>query len=291
MQPILILLATLAMLPAVASTVAVDPRVPADWRPDVRAAREFAAQRQGEVSFSVRTHQRSWGHAARRPMNSASVFKAMLLTAYLDHPSVRGRALNASDRALLAPMIRYSDNDTATQVRNFVGAASIERLARRARMRDFELSAIWGLSQITADDQSRYFLRLPELVVRRHRGYARKLLAGIVPEQRWGIAKASPRGWKLYFKGGWGSGTGLVSHQVALLERGRQRVAVAIMTSGSPHHQYSQETLRGVARRLLRGLAEAGARPRVEPSPSASPTPTPTASPTPTPSPTPSPFP
>ncbi len=136
-------------------------------------------------------------------------------------------ALNGSDRALPAPMIGYSDNDTATRVNAYVGAAAINAFARRARMRDFELSPVWGLSQVNADEQSRYFLRLPELVVRRHRGYARRLLAGIVAEQRWGIAEKRPRGWNRYFKGGWGSGTGLVSHQVALLERDRQRVAVA----------------------------------------------------------------
>ena len=245
------------MVPAVASTAAVDPRVPADWQPDMRAARDYAAGRQGDISFVVQTHERAWRHRARMSVNSASVLKAMLLVAYLDHPSVRTRPLQASDRALLAPMIRYSDNDTATRVRDFVGAARIERLARRARMRAFRLSPVWGLSQINADDQSRYFLRLPELVVPRHRAYARKLLAGIVGEQRWGIAKARPRGWKLYFKGGWGSGTGAVSHQVALLERGRQRVSVAIMTTGSPDHPYSEQTLRGVSSRLLRGLATA----------------------------------
>ena len=281
------------MLPAVASSAAVDPRVPSGWQPDVRAAREYAARRAGDVSFSVRTRERAWGHDSRRSLNSASVYKAMLLVAYLDHPTVRGRALRDSDRAVLAPMIRYSDNDTATRVHDFVGPASIDRLARRARMRDFRLSTIWGLSQINADDQTRYFLRLPELVVRRHRAYARKLLAGIVAEQRWGIAEARPRGWKLYFKGGWGSGTGLVSHQVALLERGRQRVSVAIMTTGSPDHEYSRQTLRGVATRLLRGLARTDAASAPEPSPTPAPPPaaTPTPSPTATPTPSPSPFP
>ena len=249
------------MVPAVASSTAVDPRVPTGWQPDVRAAREYAASRQGEISFAVRTRERSWGYRRRLSVNSASVFKAMLLVAYLDHPSVRERPLRDSDRNLLAPMIRYSDNDTATRVRDFVGAARIERLARRARMRAFRLSPVWGLSQVDADDQSRYFLRLPDLVAGRHRAYARKLLAGIVAEQRWGIAKVRPRGWKLYFKGGWGSGTGAVSHQVALLERGRQRVSVAIMTTGSPSHRYSEQTLRGIASRLLRGLAATEAAP------------------------------
>ncbi len=245
-------------MPAAASRDAHrDPRVPADWKPDMAAARDYAADREGDISFAVRTHAREWGHRRRTPVNSASVFKAMLLVAYLDHPDVRGRALGETDRALLAPMIRYSDNDSATQVRDYVGPARIERLARRAGMRDFRLAVPWGLSQINASDQSRYFLDLPELVVGRHRAYARKLLAGVVPEQRWGIARVRPRGWRLYFKGGWGAGTGAVSHQVALLERGRQRVSVAIMTNGSPSHEYSQETLRGVALRLVRGLEDA----------------------------------
>jgi hypothetical protein len=58
----------------------------------------------------------------------------------------------------------------------------------------------------------------------------------------------------VYFKGGWGSGRGLVDHQVALLRRGRERVSVAVLTSGSPGHRYATETLRGVFERLLRPL-------------------------------------
>ena len=42
-------------------------------------------------------------------------------------------------------------------------------------------------------------------------------LRTVVHTQRWGIAEVAPAGWTLYFKGGWGSGTGLVDHQVALL--------------------------------------------------------------------------
>jgi hypothetical protein len=68
----------------------------------------------------------------------------------------------------------------------------------------------------------------------------------------------APRGWALYFEGGWGSGRGLVDHQVALLTRGRERIAVAVLTSGSPSHRYATRTLRGVFRRLLRPLRRAG---------------------------------
>ena len=81
-----------------------------------------------------------------------------------------------------------------------------------------------------------------------------RLLSSIVASQRWGIARARPRSWALYFKGGWGSGSGAVDHQIALLRRGERRVAVGILTTGNPSHAYGQATLEGVARRLLRGM-------------------------------------
>ena len=37
--------------------------------------------------------------------------------------------------------------------------------------------------------------------------------------QRWGIGRVDVDGFRLYFTGGWGSGTGRVEHQVALLTR------------------------------------------------------------------------
>ena len=60
--------------------------------------------------------------------------------------------------------------------------------------------------------------------------------------------------WRLYFKGGWGSGTGWADHQVAWLELRGRRVSVAIFTQHNPSHSYGNATLRGVAGRLLRGL-------------------------------------
>jgi hypothetical protein len=50
------------------------------------------------------------------------------------------------------------------------------------------------------------------------------------------------------------AGGRLVDHQVALLRAGRDRVAVAVLTTGNPDHAYGQQTLRGVFARLLRGL-------------------------------------
>ena len=89
----------------------------------------------------------------------------------------------------------------------------------------------------------------------RHRAYAMGLLRGIVRGQRWGIAEVVPKGWRIAFKGGWGPGvTRQVTHQAALLTRGRERVAVAVLTADNPSTPYGAATIRGVAQRLLRGL-------------------------------------
>jgi hypothetical protein len=231
------------------------PRASAAWRPHVRSAVNYVHTRAGQVSFAVRTEGHLWGYHRTSGVHSASVVKALLLVAYLDDPRVRSRALNAADHRLIDPMIRRSDNAAANRVLAFVGAHRVQASAARAGMRRFRLNpTVWGGSRIDASDQTRFFLHVDKHVVARHRATAMHLLRTIVPEQRWGIGEVRPDGWRLYFKGGWGSGTGLVDHQVALLTRGADRVSVAVLTTGSPNHAYGKQTLRGVFSRLLRGL-------------------------------------
>jgi hypothetical protein len=245
MRPLLVAAVLLALVPAGADA----------WEPDVRAARSWAAARQGIVSFAVRTDRHLWGADVDRAYPSASVVKAMLLVAYLREPDVRGRALRGGERALLAPMIRVSSNDAATEIRNRVGNDALVAVAHAAGMSAFQPDVVWGSCRITARDQTRFFLHIDALVPPRHRAYAMDLLRTITPAQRWGLARARPGGWTLYFKGGWGSGSGAVDHHVGLLERHGHRVAIAVLTVGSPSHGYGKATEEGVARRLLRGLA------------------------------------
>ena len=242
----------LLVLAALPATAAAD--APEDWRPHVNEARAYAVSRLGEVSFAVRTEEDFWAFRPDRVVHSASVIKAMFMVAYLNRAGVRDRPLRPAARSLLSRMIRRSDNNAATAIRNIVGNGALVRLAHRAHMTRFFPHPIWGLSHITARDQTRLFLAIEDFIPERHRATAMTLLRTIVPEQRWGIARARPSNWTLYFKGGWGSGTGAVDHQVAQLRRGELRVAVAIMTTGNPSHAYGKATLEGVARRLLKGL-------------------------------------
>ena len=246
----------LACLTAAAVLLGAGPATAAElgWRPDVDSARAYAQERRGSISFAVRAGGRLYGYRTTRTVPGASVMKAMFMVAYLNHPSVRGRDLRSSDMALLRPMITRSDNATATRIRDFVGDRRLRKLARKVGMTRFRTHPVWGLSRIDASGGTLLFERIDLFVVPRHRQAALDLLAGVVPSQRWGIGRVEPAGWRLYFKGGWGSGSGAVDHQVALLRRGEHRVAVAVMTTGDGTHAYGKETLRGVFKRLLRGL-------------------------------------
>ncbi len=226
------------------------------WRPHVAQARAYAEHRRGTVTFAVRTRRRAWSFRGTQTLPSASVLKAMLLVAYLDDPRVRSRHLRHSDHVLIDPMIRRSDNAAATRVLGFVGPRGVYGVASRAGMRRFTLvTGVWGLSRIDATDQARFFLHVERHVVPRHRAEALHLLASVIAPQRWGIGRLTLPGWRVYFKGGWGSGTGAVDHQVALLRGGcGRRVSVAVLSVAQGTHPYGKATLEGMFRRLLRGL-------------------------------------
>lgn len=228
------------------------------WKPDMKAALRWADTRAGDIEFAVREDGHYWGHRSNHQEWSASVVKAMLLAAYVDQPSVADRALDSYDKSLLYPMIIYSDNNAAQQVFNIVGQSGLQALANRVGMTNFSTNSVWGETGITAHDQTKFFLHIDRYIARRHRWYSLWLLQHITPSQRWGIGQVQLPGWKLYFKGGWGYGTGLIDSQVALLVRGCARVSLAVLTmhDGNPccSHAYGKATLHGIFWRLLFGF-------------------------------------
>jgi len=248
----------LALAPATSAAIAAKQgerphRFP--WHQRIRQADRFLAGRGGSASFALIDERgRMHGHGRSVQYSSASLVKAMLLVAYLDRKQVRGRGLRRSERRLLGPMVRVSDNDAASAVYARVGADGLTLLAHRARMRRFVASPVWGGCQVTARDQARFFLRIRALLPKLHRKYALGLLRRIDASQRWGIPPAVPRGWDPYFKGGWfRDDDGWRVHQAALLRRGGRRIALAVLTRGSPSLEYGAATITGVTSRLLRG--------------------------------------
>jgi beta-lactamase class A len=230
---------------AAARPVAPDPSLVAVG--GVQAAREYARGRAGTVAFAVaKPGGKIRGINVNHRFFSASVVKAMLALEVVREAA--NRDLTSTERGLLHPMITVSDNNAASAVYARVGGAGLYRVARAAHMTRFRDVGNWADANITAADQVRLFLRIDKLAPKRHRAYLRNLLASIVSWQRWGIAPvAEARDFHIMFKGGWRNN---ISHQVALLERDGQRIALAVLTSGAPDG-YGRLTETGVAERVL----------------------------------------
>jgi hypothetical protein len=245
-----ILFAALALVAApnaalAARPVGAEPSLIA--RGGVRDARDYVRGRAGTVAFAVaRPGGTIRGVNLDHEFFSASVVKAMLALEVVRE--ARHRDLTSTERALLHPMITVSDNNAASAVYRRVGGSGLYRVAAAAHMTHFRDVGNWADAHITAADQVRLFLRIDKLAPKRHRTYLRTLLASIVSWQRWGIAPvAEAREFHIMFKGGWRNG---ISHQVALLERDGQRIALAVLTSGAPD-PYGRLTETGVAERVL----------------------------------------
>ena len=238
---------------AQASSDALAPPADPQWAERVEAARKFAAERRGHVGFAVVDEEGGpHGHNAGAHFESASVVKVMLMVAYLRQ--ARNRGLDDHDRNLLAPMIKRSANGPASEIFAEVGAGALHKLAHDAGMKGFTTSPLWGGSRITAQGQARFLYDLERFIPRRHTGYALRLMANVIPPQRWGIPPVVPQGWRIHFKGGWApEAAGWKINQVALLVNGDRRLSLAVMTRGNPSAGYGHATVRGVAERLLAG--------------------------------------
>jgi len=224
---------------------------------DVVAAAHYLSLRAGVKAFAVYDNRRklSGTHLHLR-FHSASVVKSMLLVAYLQTLAAEHRGLSAASVDLMYPMIHSSDNEAASAIDAIVGDAGLDRVARQAGMVDFEPDGgWWGFSEISAADMARFFYVQDRLIPRQFDGYSRWLLSHIEASESWGIpAAARPYGFEVFFKGGWlPISEGLVN-QAARLEggaHGADTFAMAVLTCADPSMAYGEETLAGVAARLV----------------------------------------
>jgi hypothetical protein len=219
-----------------------------------RAAR-YLRSRAGRTAFAVVDSEgRMSGLHEHWTFVSASVVKAMLLVAYLRRLDAHGQhRVDSYSNSFLYPMIHVSDNNAATQTWSMVGDSGLYAVAHAAHMTDFSISGIWANAQISAADQAKFFFEMDSLIPKEFVGYARYLLSTIASYESWGIpAVARPRGYKVFFKGGWrGTGLGQLVHQVGRLEGHGRKFAIAVMTDGDPSMGYGIATIQGVTSALL----------------------------------------
>jgi hypothetical protein len=220
----------------------------------LRHAWSYARDRHGEVSFAViDTEGKLRGRDENRRYAAASVVKAILLAAEIRRLKHAGSGIDSATDRLLTAMITRSDNDAADTIYARVGDAGLFGVARRAGMKRFEVAGHWGNARITAADMARFFGDLDRVLPRRHREYAKGLLGSIIESQRWGIPEAAEPKWAVRFKGGWLPSHALAHQAAELRERhGPRELSMAVLTDDQPSHGYATETVRGVAKRLLR---------------------------------------
>ena len=218
----------------------------------VAAAARFLDTRAGRTSFAVVDSMgRLSGLRLHEHFETASVVKVMMLTPTCRcwPPSARPELRR---HPLLYPMIHISDNNAASAVLAIVGAGALARVAREAGMSDYAPGVgWWAYTQTSAADQARLLLRahradpaallrLRPRPARRHRAVAElglparrpAALAGLLQDRR--AARTGP------------------------LQRGRPPRAprpvtftLAVLTDGDPSMGYGEETIEGVAARLL----------------------------------------
>ncbi len=251
--PIRVVVAALAVAALAATASAEGPPDHYPWAKRVAAAKRFAEHRAGRISFAVVDENgRMHGFHPDRVHNSASVVKVLFMVTLLRQKRVRNDALTESERHLLGPMIKVSDNAAASAVYNRVGERALYRVADLAGLDHFSTQPTSGLTTITAGSQARFMYELQSLIPKRHRDYAMHLLTQVVGWQRWGIPPVAPDGWKLHFKGGWSGAPSWRVNQVMQLRRAPRRLSVAILTREQPSMAYGEESIEGVAKRLFR---------------------------------------
>jgi beta-lactamase class A len=222
----------------------------------IAAAVSYLDGRAGRTSLAVLDSSgRLSGTRLDERFQSASVVKVMFLTAFLQRLAADHRGLSASDESLLYPMIHESNNDDASAVLGRVGAAAVARVAREAGMRDYAPGVgWWAYTQTSAADQARFFISIERLIPHQFWAYARGLMAGIEAEQSWGVPEVARPSWQVFFKTGALPSEGLFN-ETARLERPGITFTVSVFSTGDPSQAYGEETMRGVAERLLAGAA------------------------------------
>ena len=208
---------------------------------------------------------------SREHFDSASVVKTIILGTLLnkrqrEHLSL----LSARQRQLAREMITESDNNAATALWDEDGQKNLVYFLHTAGMNDTQLNPAWGLTQITAQDETillRNILLRPNRILDAHaREYELKLMAQVIPSQHWGVSASVPRGFTVCIKNGWAplpfdsSPWWVNSTGAFTTTKAARDYTIVILTRGNADETTGVTTIEDIAGPINRALAGAGAR-------------------------------
>jgi Beta-lactamase enzyme family len=136
---------------------------------------------------------------------AASVIKVTIISALLrkEHGPA---GLTSAQRHLAYLMITQSSNSAATALWNDVGMSDMQAFLDRAGMQHTNLSSAWGLTQITAQDELtllRVLATNRKVLGKSSRRYVLRLMANVIPSERWGVSAGAPSAITVHLKNGW----------------------------------------------------------------------------------------
>jgi beta-lactamase class A len=198
---------------------------------------------------------RFWG------FDSASVIKVTILAALLRKAEDQHRELTATEAALARSMITLSDNDAASDLWAELGRSYLQHFLDVAGMRHTWLGpgGDWGLTQITANDQVallRLLLYGNAVLDPASRSYALKLMAEVIPAQRWGVPAGAPAGLTVHVKNGWLplATHGWRIHSIGCFTGHGNSYSIVVLTQDNPTMAYGVATVEAIAEAVNRDL-------------------------------------
>ncbi|RCV49415.1 serine hydrolase [Marinitenerispora sediminis] len=229
------------------------------------AISELSTLRSGDFAVGVSAFDGdlTCGYQATAGFDAASVGKVLVLATLLWTAMEEGRELTAEEDALATQMITVSDNDATVELRNQLGRDRMQDFLDLAGMSNtvlHERNAI-GLMKINAADE----LRLLDLIMTENdllgseqRAYARRLMGGVVEEQRWGVPAGAPEDAGVYLKNGWlpydGTDIWRVNSIGAFEGTAAGDYRIVVLTDDNDGMAYGVETIELVAREVHAAL-------------------------------------
>lgn len=209
---------------------------------------------------------------------AASVIKVTILAALLRKAQEQGRQLTATEKRRAWLMITQSDNNAATALWNDVGFSRMQHFLNVAKMTQTVLAHAWGLSLLTAHDETRLLKLLSgrnRILSQSSRVYAQYLMAHVISAQRWGVPAGAPGTVTVHLKNGWlpypVSGNWEINSIGFFTHRQPRRVYIlAMLTHENPTMAYGIYTIENTALVIHRDLnpGQRSVIPRSTPNPS-----------------------
>lgn len=194
--------------------------------------------------------------------DSASVVKTTILSTLLWDADKHHRKLTKRETDLAYRMITRSLNDPTTALWDQLGHRKISAFLKAAGMNHTVLGngGLWGLTQITAQDQEKLLTLLTnknKVLTDSSRGYVLDLMSKVVADQRWGTPAGAPKNVTVHVKNGWLQRTASRDWRInsigAFTGHGRN-YTMAVLTQNNRTMDGGIATVQAVARAIHKDL-------------------------------------